>query len=260
MKRQYNHDCSVEKFYTEHHKKQTFVWSAHMRNNCKFGYIMGFEEMCELGDKLIDPSDPDLQLSQLHHAIQTAEMAKTKFPQPRYDWLHLTAFIHDLGKGPLANGLALRWKSTVNDMLWSVVGDTLPLGCEYSKHCVYPELFKDNPDYGKYEGMGIYTNNCGFDNMIFSFGHDEYMAQIIERSNTMLPQQAVDIIRYHSFYPWHQHEAYKEFSSDKDLKNLEWLQIFQEFDLYSKRDIPVETNLDYYKSLCTKYIPNGFLT
>ena len=258
-KRDYTNNDSVEAFYYDHHTKQTLEWATKMKHNCNFGQVMTITELCELGDRLIDPSDPDLGLSQLQHALQTAEAARKKMPGHKYDWFHLTAFIHDLGKGPLAKYLAEQERETVQDVLWGVVGDTLPLGCKYSKHNVYFDFFKFSPDHNRYDKMGQYIEHCGFDNMIFSFGHDEYMAQVLERSGTSLPQESADIIRYHSFYPWHQYNAYDRFSSDKDLFVRPWLNTFQECDLYSKQNVPLDSEymLPYYEELCKKYLPNG---
>ena len=33
---------------------------------------------------------------------------------------------------------------------WAVVGDTFPVGCAYSDKIVYPEFFKNNPDYSEF--------------------------------------------------------------------------------------------------------------
>jgi len=58
---------------------------------------------------------------------------------------------------------------------WAVVGDTNPVGCQFSNTIVFPELFKQSSDYGnplyntKY---GIYMPNCGLKNVLMSFGHD----------------------------------------------------------------------------------------
>ena len=48
-----------------------------------------------------------------------------------------------------------------------------------------------------------YNNNCGFDKVLFSWGHDEYLASKLEINDTRLPKEAIYIIRYHSFYSWH---------------------------------------------------------
>ena len=49
----------------------------------------------ELLNKLVDDSDPDTQLSQIEHLLQTAEaLRKDQLPE----WMILTGLIHDLGK------------------------------------------------------------------------------------------------------------------------------------------------------------------
>ena len=53
------------------------------------------------------------------------------------DWLQLTGLIHDVGK------VMALW----GEPQWAVVGDTFPVGCKFSDKCVFPELFKDNPDF-----------------------------------------------------------------------------------------------------------------
>lgn len=254
VKRVYN-DPSVETFYKEHHTKQTLDWSYWISQNCNFGYKLDLLELCDLGDAIFDPSDPDLGLSQLHHALQTGESARLAFPDK--DWLHLTAFIHDLGKGPLAKGLSSILNCSTKETLWSVVGDTHPVGCEFSGTNVHYKYFIDNPDNGKYSKIGIYSEKCGFDNIYFSFGHDEYFAQVLERSGTTLPQEAIYIIRYHSFYPWHAEGGYRYFASEKDLAMLELLCSFQKCDLYSKRNEKMDPDdlLPYYEKLWRKYLP-----
>ena len=49
----------------------------------------------EFLNKIVDDSDPDTQLSQIDHLLQSAEaLRKDKLP----DWMILTGLIHDLGK------------------------------------------------------------------------------------------------------------------------------------------------------------------
>ena len=47
-------------------------------------------------NKLVDESDPDVNIPNIVHAFQTAE--KIKEDHPDLDWFHLTGLIHDLGK------------------------------------------------------------------------------------------------------------------------------------------------------------------
>lgn len=77
---------------------------------------------------------------------------------------------------------------------WSVVGDTYPVGCEFAPSIVYRETsFEKNPDFYnvKYNTkFGIYSANCGLDNVLMSFGHDEYMYRVLKNHTTCtLPEQ-----------------------------------------------------------------------
>lgn len=87
----------VAAFYKENHAKQSL---AHVLEKKKlYGGLnhgeMSIWEALELMNTLVDESDPDTQLSQIAHALQSAEAAR-KDNQPR--WMILTALIHDLGK------------------------------------------------------------------------------------------------------------------------------------------------------------------
>lgn len=102
--------------------------------------------------------------------------------------------------------------------------------------------FKSNPDYNNpayNTKLGIYSEGCGLDNVMMSWGHDDYMylvclsstqkhviwfqnlfilhvtvswigpksnlaatmfLQVAKENKTTLPSAALFIIRYHSFY------------------------------------------------------------
>lgn len=92
-------------------------------------------EALEKLNDLVDESDPDTELPNIVHAFQTAERARAEFPD--LDWLHLVGLIHDLGKVMAFYG----------EPQWAVVGDTFPVGCEWSKNIVYREdSFEGNVD------------------------------------------------------------------------------------------------------------------
>ena len=78
--------------------------------------------------------------------------------------------------------------------------------------------------------LNIYMDNCGFDNVIFSWGHDEYLARTLHINKTYLPPEALYIIRYHSFYSWHTHlRSYglKHLADYKDWYMLPHLNVFK---------------------------------
>ena len=70
-----------------------------------------------------------------------------------------------------------------------------------------------------------------------SWGHDEYLYLVV-RDQSTLPREALAMIRFHSFYPWHTEGAYREFmapgGADEGL--LSAVRAFNPYDLYSKSD------------------------
>src|SRR5262249_2922012 len=130
---------------------------------------MGIWEALESLQQIVDDSDPDTDLPQIEHALQTAEAIR-RDGHPR--WLILTGLIHDLGKV----------LSLFGEPQWAVVGDTFPVGCAYSDAIVFPEFFAANPDAAvpQYQTRcGIYEEGCGFDQVHLSWGHDEYLYHVV---------------------------------------------------------------------------------
>ena len=245
-------NSTVTQFYKAQHEQVTldYVLDAKKRfysfNHAKHTIM----DLFAASDQIVDESDPDLHLSQLHHAIQTAERARKLYPQPEYDWFWFTAFIHDLGKILTLFG----------EPQWGVVGDSFPVGCAFDKTNVFHNYFAKNPDNGKYDAIGIYSEHCGFDALHFSFGHDDYLSRVLEHNGHNLPYEALYCIRYHSFYPWHKHGGYAHFANERDVKLRPLLQKFQSCDLYSKDDGNVldYTELEqFYRGLADKYVGLG---
>lgn len=199
---------------------------------------------------LIDESDPDSDLPNIVHAFQTAERIRAEHPNE--DWFHLTGLIHDLGK------VMALW----GEEQWAVVGDTYVLGCAFGKSIVYRETsFDECPDLTdpRYNTKyGIYKPNCGLDNVLFSWGHDEYMARVLQNHpQCSLPAEAIRIIRLHSFYPWHTGGDYMHLCTDEDIKTMDLIREFNKYDLYTKSaPVPdIEQLMPYYQGLIDKYIP-----
>lgn len=245
----------VKDNYRQNHKNQYYDWALEQKEkfcSCESGVKMGIWEAAKKLDTLVDDSDPDLGLPQIEHLLQTGEALRKAFPGEEYDWLHLTGFIHDLGK-------LLAHPDVFNQPQWAVVGDTFPLGCSFDPRVVYHEYFAENPDVNRPEfaGTGIYQPHCGLYNLVMSWGHDEYMYQVCVKNNCTLPPEALYIIRFHSFYAYHQGGAYKEFANEVDEKMFPWLKEFQKCDLYSKCEetIDIQATKTYYKGLIAKYFP-----
>jgi inositol oxygenase len=249
----------VEAFYTEQHSKMTLDFVLKKREeHLKFDKcVMTVWDMLQYLDQVVDDSDPDTNLTQIEHAIQTAESARHLYPDPKYDWFHVTAFIHDLGK---VLAVTDSTKNLKGEPQWCVVGDNFVVGCQFSETNIFYDYFKDNPDY-KNEKLntlyGIYKPKCGLNNIYMSWGHDEYMYHIAKNQST-LPEEALYMLRFHSFYPWHEKHGYMHLCNDQDLEYLKWVKAFNKCDLYSKsQKCPKLSEVgDYYKSIIEKYFPN----
>lgn len=256
----------VKDFYLKHHREQTYekVEELEKRYLKLEGGEMTIWEMFEVAQSIVDESDPDTEENQMLHAIQTAERVRRLYPEEK--WLHLAALIHDLGKILAAVPAA----ENCNPLLAQhfVVGDINPVGCPYSDKIVFHSYFAENPDSSRLEyqtesdkRFGVYQKNCGFMNVKFTFGHDEYLYNILLCHNLRnLPHNQIDgrilyVVRHHSFYAWHRDGAYTELASEHDWKMLPWLQAHSNCDLYSKKDDDVcpgsdgKDSVRYYKDL-----------
>ena len=295
----------VEKTYKKMIEKQTLDYVIKMKKKYKnFPNIKNtIWEVIDLLETIVDESDPDTNDSQLVHACQTSATIICKYLEngtsllkqdiiiknlfsedeweylplnikekyPKYlhnlykdiydwDWFPLIGFIHDLGKILIKDEFGSLEQ-------WSVVGDTFPVGCRFiHKNIFYNRQFhKNSPDYCKYDTYGIYEENCGLNNLHMSYGHDEYLASVLEKNNVKLPKEAIYIIRFHSFYAWHSPKnssirGYTYFANDYDWEMLPLLKAFQKTDLYSKKNyINLEQIGSIFNPLIEKYIGSNKL-
>jgi inositol oxygenase len=237
----------VREFYRLNHTRQTVDFVRGRREaylplrRPPMSVWRAFDALAEL----VDESDPDLELSQLDHALQTAEALRAA-GAPR--WLVLTGFVHDLGKVLCLFG----------EPQWAVVGDTFPVGCAFDPRIVHADLFAGNPDVGHPvygTPLGLYAEGCGLDKLLLSWGHDEYLYHVLR---PYLPAAALAVIRYHSFYAWHREGAYRSLLADEDATKLEAVRRFNPFDLYSKAAArPDWPGLrPYYEGLVAECLPD----
>ena len=109
-----------------------------------------------------------------------------------------------------------------------------------------------------FDKLGVYTEKCGLDKLNITFGHDEYLYQVLQQNkNHKLSKKYIDTIRYHSFYPWHTSGEYRQFMNELDKETLKNVNHFNQFDLYSKEDSPDISNeiRKYYDELLEEYFP-----
>ena len=237
---------SVKDFYRLNHTHQTldYVLAKKRQYLSKSNRQMGIWEAMEFLNTLVDDSDPDTDLAQIEHLMQTAEAIR-KDGHPR--WFILTGLIHDLGKILCLYG----------EPQWAVVGDTFPVGCQYSDRVVFAEFFADNPDSRTPQLQtknGIYEEGCGLDNVNLSWGHDEYLYHVVKDH---LPEEGLYMIRYHSCYVIHREKEYGHLMSAHDRQMFAWVDAFNPYDLYSisseRPDVAALT--PFYKELIAEYFP-----
>jgi len=274
--RNYKEESNVERTYQKILENQTLEYSLTMKNKFLNSHFKIFNiwEVIKFLEEIVDESDPDNHLPQIVHFYQTAEEIKKIFyenyeqnnkqlknkdikdifskrewdnlPQnikqlysgnlhsfykiTDWSWLPIIGFIHDMGKimmHPLFGGLPQ----------WGVVGDTFPLGEKLDSNYPYFDKGYHLNNFSLTQ-RNYYENNCGFEGVHFSWSHDEYMASFLERNNILFPQEAIYLIRYHSFYSWHSPKngvrGYQHLANEFDWKMLPLLKLFQKADLYSK--------------------------
>ncbi len=237
---------SVREFYQLNHQFQTFDFVQSKRDEylglsrCK----MSIWEAMDFLNQLVDDSDPDIDLPQIEHLLQTAEAIRAD-GRPR--WFILAGLVHDLGK------ILCLW----GEPQWAVVGDTFPVGCAFSESIVFHDYLAANPDSENprfSSPCGIYERSCGLDNIMLSWGHDEYLYHVVK---DYLPAPALAMIRYHSCYPIHREGAYGHLLKDSDRAALKWVNEFNQYDLYTKRTerMNVQALRPFYEDLIAEYFP-----
>lgn len=241
----------VQDFYRQNHENQTLAFVLEMKSTyCapeRRRREMSMWDMMDHLNSFVDDSDPDTAFTQMEHALQTAERIRA---DGHPEWMIVTGFIHDAGKA----------LASVHDVpQWAVVGDTFPVGCAFSDAIIFPELFERNPDrtHPVYSTPnGIYQPGCGLDQIHLSFGHDEYLYHVI-KDDSLLPEPALAMIRFHSFYAWHREGAYTHLTNAHDDEMLPWVKTFNPYDLYSKGDARpnVQELQPYYWELVERYFP-----
>lgn len=251
--------AAVKEHYRKMRSRQTYAYVQRMKNK-----YLTYDTPLDLWDamaklnELIDVSDPDLNLPNVQHLIQSAEAIRA---DNRPDWMQLVGLIHDLGKMMFVKGCDE--DGTSQNEQWGMVGDVFVVGCKLPDTCVYPEFNELNPDmhheiYGS--ELGPYQRGCGLDNVDLAWGHDEYLYQVLSHHQTnKIPEAGMIMIRYHSFYPWHTGGSYSQFTNEKDAQYKDWIRDFNQYDLYTKSQKihQLEEVREYYEPIAEKYLGAG---
>ncbi|XP_062233028.1 probable inositol oxygenase isoform X3 [Phragmites australis] len=239
---------TVEEFYRVNHNNQTYGFVARMW--AEYGRLdkteMSVWECMELLNEFIDDSDPDLDMPQIEHLLQTAEAIRKDYPDE--DWLHLTGLIHDLES-------FLGGQSLVTPSPWAARTTSATFTSSTSRRTLTTTTPGSTPSSGPTPRAAASTTCSCHGAMTITC---TWWPGRTRKST--LPSAGLFIIRYHSFYPLHNHGAYMHLMNDEDKENLKWLHVFNfcsKYDLYSKSNvrIDVEKVKPYYMSLVDKYFP-----
>lgn len=260
-------DSTQERVKTNYREARTNQTLSHvMKLRKKYGTLTTPIGVWDAMDKLknfVDLSDPDVKLPNIIHLYQTAEGIRSAgLP----DWLQLVGLLHDLGKILYIKGCDE--EGTSMESQWSLVGDSFIVGCALPDSLVFPHynaLHGDSKDPLLNTPLGIYQEGCGLDNCFVSYGHDEYLYEVLSKNDKVtLPEEALYIIRYHSLYAWHTENDYKNLESKHDRAMKGWVRLFNGHDLYTKHDqVYTTVQLDhmhqYYDTLIKKYLPEELM-
>ena len=252
--RKYEVDTPQYHFYREQHKTQTYEYvSDKLKQYQDLGNVkieMSMVQALKAMDSFVDPSDPDTHSENSIHAYQTAERIRKKYPDDHE--LQICGLIHDLGKILFM----------FNEPSLAVVGDTYVVGCKFPESIVYFDTMKENPDFDHpiySTEYGVYERGCGIKQLKLSFGHDEYLYQVLQHNTChKLSDKYHNIIRFHSFYPWHTGKDYIHFMKPGDEIIMQDVLDFNEYDLYSKTDtefVMTDDIRSYYENLLNEYFP-----
>jgi inositol oxygenase len=237
----------LDGLYLRHHRDQTLAKARELRAKYaarRLGRATVWDRLMSLRS-INDESDTDLEgMTQLGHALQTANsLANAGLDE---DWI-ITGLIHDLGKILIDHGEPQEF----------VVGDTFPMGCRYSPGIIRYEYLQLNPDWNNpdYQSLtGIYEAGCGLDRVVFSYGHDEYVYQILQDH---LPRAFAWTIRYHSFQSIAGDYLHLFSEEDRRLRESH-MKIFARYDLYTKDPHRVtDARLPEYEALIKRRFPDA---
>ena len=239
-------------FYAEQHRNQTYDYVINKLSQYDNldNKSMTMQKALLLMDLFVDPSDPDVSGANSIHAYQTAERVRKEYPDDHQ--LQICGLKHDIGKVLF----------TLDEPSWAVVGDTYAVGCKFPESIVYYETMKENPDWDHpvYSTQyGIYEPNCGIEKLYLSFGHDEYLYRVLQKNKThLIGHEYQQLIRFHSFYPWHTGNEYGHLEKDSDSELKKRILAFNKYDLYSKEDTDFKLTSEirkYYKELLARFFP-----
>jgi len=205
---------TVREFYRINHTNQTYEFV--LRKKKEFLPLnrkkMSTWDAMEFLNTLVDDSDPDTDLSQLQHLLQTSEAIRA---DGHPDWFVLTGLLHDLGKVLCLFGEAQ----------WAVVGTHSPWDARtrtrssiLSTSCTtrISAILRFKP------GAASTTKDAGWRTSTCPGARRVYLW----RCKGLLAGRGVVHAPVSFFYAAHREGAYEYLMNDHDKKMFEWVKKF----------------------------------
>mmetsp|Transcript_51579 Transcript_51579/g.62016 ORF Transcript_51579/g.62016 Transcript_51579/m.62016 type:complete len:659 (+) Transcript_51579:100-2076(+) len=141
------------------------------------------------------------------------------------DWFQLIALIAELGR------IVSNSASTSDNYDWTLTSKSRVMGCVPSEHTNFSEFRNLDPDRDNNQyntNQGMYTDRCGFENLLLTWTGPEYMYHMLKHNDTNIPQEGLMILRYFQLTDWfcHGNDNYESFASDEDLETRDMVLSF----------------------------------
>ena len=151
------------------------------------------------------------------------------------DWLMFVALVHELGRCVRLlekRRMVDEIKNDEHDYDWTVACPSRIVGCSRPPqasptHDEFRTLCPDEGDPLYTTELGIYEERCGLSTVLMQWSGPEYTYWMLRHNGTMLPELALQIIRYFPLSDWHRRGKYSALSNASDEMNRS---IVSEFD------------------------------
>lgn len=238
----------IAEFYRQNHTRQTVAFVLWKER--EYGALArgrrGIQEAVDYLNTLVDESDPDTDLSQIEHLLQTSEAIRAD-GHPR--WFILAGFLHDLGKGAVP-----LWGAAVGGRGRHVPGGLLrdpirSFSTTFSHRIRIPRCPTIRACAASTCRTAV-SKTCTFPGGMTS--------TFTGSRGSICRRPAQYTLRYHSFYPAHRHTAYTRLMSEHDEEMFTWVRRFNQYDLYSKGAARprAEELRPFYEDLIAEFFPD----
>lgn len=165
------------------------------------------------------------------------------------DWLCLVALVHELGRCVrfVEKREKIRGDESKNDDKgdydWTVACRARVIGCrpstsvsQASLHDEFRTMCLDEEDPLYCTELGMYEQGCGLSTVLMQWAGPEYMYWMLRHNGAMLPELALQIIRYFSLSGWHRRGEYSNLTNTLDESIRDIVSDFDEERRIARRE------------------------